>query len=169
MRFLFFWRRIEWGKPLEKSQEQEISIRAVSPNPTNPAMNLQSKQRGELAELAFMFKALSMGFGVAKPWGDSERYDFILSAGRVLLRVQIKSIWVTRRCSVKTSGNTCAPYTPEEIDFLVLFVIPQDLWYIIPAVVIGGRKGIYIRPSSPECAFKQYRDAWGLFGHPLSP
>jgi hypothetical protein len=33
------------------------------------------KQRGELAEMGFMFKAEGLGFGVAKPCGDSERYD----------------------------------------------------------------------------------------------
>ena len=37
-----------------------------------------TKRRGELAELAFLYKAASQGFGVAKPYGDSERYDFIL-------------------------------------------------------------------------------------------
>jgi hypothetical protein len=31
------------------------------------------KRKGEAAELAFMLKAVSLGFGVAKPWGDSER------------------------------------------------------------------------------------------------
>src|SRR2546425_646714 len=39
------------------------------------------KRRGERAELAFMLKASSLGFGIAKPWGDSERYDFILDSG----------------------------------------------------------------------------------------
>jgi hypothetical protein len=32
-----------------------------------------------------------MGIGVATPWGDSERYDFIIDAGGRLLKVQIKS------------------------------------------------------------------------------
>jgi hypothetical protein len=41
---------------------------------------LTTKRRGELAELAFTLKAASLGFGVAKPYGDSERYDFILDA-----------------------------------------------------------------------------------------
>ena len=36
------------------------------------------KQRGELAEMAFTYKAAGLGFGVAKPYGDSESYDFIL-------------------------------------------------------------------------------------------
>ena len=39
---------------------------------------LNTKRRGELSELAFAYKAASEGFGVAKPYGDSERFDFIL-------------------------------------------------------------------------------------------
>jgi hypothetical protein len=34
------------------------------------------KALGEAAEAAFLAKAASLGFGVAKTWGDSERYDF---------------------------------------------------------------------------------------------
>ena len=36
------------------------------------------KLQGELIELAFLHKAVSLGFAVAKPYGDSERYDFIV-------------------------------------------------------------------------------------------
>src|ERR1700724_4841864 len=57
---------------------------------------LNTKRRGELSELAFAHKAASLGFGVAKPLGDSERFDFILisrdwSEGDKLWRVQVKS------------------------------------------------------------------------------
>ena len=41
---------------------------------------LNTKRRGELAELTFVLKAASLGFGVARPYGDSERYDVILDA-----------------------------------------------------------------------------------------
>src|ERR1035437_9461899 len=34
-----------------------------------------SKQRGELAEMMFMVKAAKEGFGAAKPYDDSQRYD----------------------------------------------------------------------------------------------
>ena len=40
-----------------------------------------TKKRGELAELAFVYKAASMGFAVARPYGDSDRYDFIVQSG----------------------------------------------------------------------------------------
>ena len=54
------------------------------------------KRRGEAAEAAFLAKASGLGFGVAKPWGDSERYDFILDCGHGFWRVQVKS---TERCA----------------------------------------------------------------------
>ncbi len=41
---------------------------------------LNTKRRGELAELTFVLKAANLGFGVARPYGDSERYDVILDA-----------------------------------------------------------------------------------------
>src|SRR5271165_2100902 len=50
-----------------------------------------SKWAGEQAEAAFLNKAISLGLNVARPWGDSERYDFIVDSGRRLLRVQVKS------------------------------------------------------------------------------
>lgn len=52
---------------------------------------LWPKRGGEFSELAFFYKAASLGFGVANPWGDSEPYDFILDSGQRLWRVQLKS------------------------------------------------------------------------------
>jgi hypothetical protein len=52
---------------------------AVRPQPF--CKNEQNtKRRGELAELAFTLKAATLGFAVSKPYGDSERYDFIVDA-----------------------------------------------------------------------------------------
>ena len=39
-----------------------------------------SKWAGEQAEAAFLNKATSLGLNVARPWGDSERYDLIVDA-----------------------------------------------------------------------------------------
>jgi hypothetical protein len=51
------------------------------------ANKLDNKERGDLAEMVFLRKASNMGFGVAKPWADSERYDFVVRAGRLFWRV----------------------------------------------------------------------------------
>ena len=54
---------------------------APEPSQASAARREQTtKRRGELAELVFALKAASLGFGVSRPWGDSERYDFILDA-----------------------------------------------------------------------------------------
>ena len=78
------------------------------------------KRSGEAAEAAFLAKASSLGFAVAKPWGDSERYDFILDYGHGFLRVQVKSTQccAESRYHVKAAGWKDI-YTLEEIDFLV--------------------------------------------------
>ncbi|MGA8762259.1 MAG: hypothetical protein WB562_05150, partial [Candidatus Sulfotelmatobacter sp.] len=38
------------------------------------------KRMGEASQAAFLLKANTLGFGVAVPWGDSEKYDFIVWA-----------------------------------------------------------------------------------------
>ena len=63
------------------------------------------KRLGELAELAFMSKAASLGFGVAKPYGDSERFDFILSRDGHLWRVQVKSTRTAKRGVYEISAH----------------------------------------------------------------
>ena len=49
------------------------------------------KRRGEWVELLFMTVAAGLGFNVAKPWGDSARYDVIVENEGRFLRMQVKS------------------------------------------------------------------------------
>ena len=49
------------------------------PNPQTPYEREQTtKRRGEISELAFALAAARHGFGISRPYGDSERYDIIL-------------------------------------------------------------------------------------------
>lgn len=128
---------------------------------------LWAKRRGELSELAFFYKAASLGFGVAKPWGDSERYDFILDSGQRLWRVQVKSgsHHHNRRYGLHgmcgNRGQT--QYTSAEIDFLAGYLIPLDIWYIIPVDKIQNRWLLFFPYGGARCGhYEQYREAWGL-------
>ena len=47
---------------------------------------MTSKRIGEVSEAALALKARTMGFMVAKPWGDSELYDLILPATHLLAK-----------------------------------------------------------------------------------
>jgi len=121
------------------------------------AASLHIKRRGEVGELAFMRKAISLGFGVAKPWGDSDHYDFILNLGHLFWRIQVKWFWASSTYLVKSTGSNRKTYTSDEIDFLVAYINPEDLWY-----VLANRKAILMLPHSRNSQFERYRDAWGL-------
>ena len=130
-----------------------------------------TKKKGEAAELAFMLKAVSLGFGVAKPWGDSERYDFILDSGTRSSRVQVKSTSAMQYGSYcvnaqrHANGNAIA-YRTGEIDFLIAQIVPEDCWYVIPLEAILPRKSLRIYPEKdPRVGeYGKYREAWHLIG-----
>jgi hypothetical protein len=66
-------------RPSVAPQARPKQARPEKPIPQTPRQReLSTKRRGELAELAFVLKAANQGLGVSRPYGDSERYDFIL-------------------------------------------------------------------------------------------
>jgi hypothetical protein len=142
-----------------------ITIHAVA-TPTR-------KRRGEAAEAAFLARATHLGFTVLIPWGDSNRYDSVVELDRGFLRVQVKSAtgYAEHRYRVKTTGASGQVYTSKEIDFFVAYVVPENLWYIIPIQAIGKRKGIRFYPTTrrqSRALYEKYREAWCLLDSCLS-
>lgn len=136
---------------------------------TNQRHAQPPKRRGELAELAFMQKAIALGFGVAKPWGDSDRYDFILDAGNRLWRAQVRSTaWERSGCyAVHTYvyvKRQMIPLTAQEIDVVIAYIVPLNLWYVVPVEAFHGRKNLWFYPhgSKKGSRFEIYREAWQL-------
>jgi hypothetical protein len=130
------------------------------------AAKLNTKRLGEVAEMAFMRKAATMGFSVAKPWADGERYDFVLRAGKIFWRVQVKSVRSKppggNHYRVALVNSLQIPYTAEEIDFVVAYIFPEDTWYVFPVSVVADRTGVCISPKSARSAYEKYREAWNL-------
>jgi len=122
------------------------------------------KLRGEWAEARFMACAAEHGFNVSKPWGDTSRYDFAIELKGRFLRVQVKStICKNDRyyiCSFRTVGK---PYREEQIDFFAVYVVPEDLWYILPAKVVIRIKGnLLLAPDRHQHKYERYRESWHL-------
>ena len=135
---------------------------------TNQRQARPPKRRGELAELAFMHKAASLGFGVAKPWGDSERYDFILDSGERLWRVQVRSTEYQshRGYAVHTYvyvKRQMIALTAAEIDAIIAYIVPLDLWYVVP-IEFAPCKNLWFYPhgSKKGSRFEEFREAWSL-------
>lgn len=124
------------------------------------------KQRGEWAEICFMLRAAEEGFRVTKPWGDSARYDFAVESNGRFLRVQVKSSIARTpfgyRCWIQPA-RASGPYTAEQVDFFACYVIPKDLWYILPAEIALRLRGtIVLAPHGQGKKYMQYREAWHL-------
>jgi PD-(D/E)XK endonuclease len=103
---------------------------------------------------------------VAKPWGDSDRFDFIITCRQLLWRVQIKSAWAGPPYRIKTSGVRNIAYTAGDIDFIVAYIIPVDLWYVVPIADLASRKGLSLSPYSVNSKTEKYCEAWSLFRPP---
>ncbi|MGA9390442.1 MAG: group I intron-associated PD-(D/E)XK endonuclease [Candidatus Sulfotelmatobacter sp.] len=140
-------------------QERPLNIHAEGRCP---------RQRcGEAAEAAFVARAKFLGFSVLIPWGNSDRYDSAVDSGHGLLRIQVKSASSVRDSGyrVKTTGSDGHVYTIVDIDFLAGYVVPENIWYIIPVEALGKRECIYFYPHTRrglKPAFEKYREAWCL-------
>jgi len=128
-----------------------------------------TKKRGELAELAFVYKAASLGFGVARPYGDSDRFDFIVFSKERFWKVQVKSSSAMQYGAYlvnaqRNANGKAIPYTPDEIDFLVAHIVPEDGWLVIPVQAFTPRKSIRVYPKGDTRVgrYEKYREAWWL-------
>lgn len=127
-----------------------------------------SKRSGEISEAAFLHKAISMGFRVTKPWGDSERYDFVLDSGKRLWRVQIKCTATLHAGGYHIQpihyvyGERKLVYTEDEIDVLAAHIVPLNVWYVVPvqALAQGASLRLYPEGGCERARFEKYREAW---------
>ena len=109
---------------------------------------------------------------VSKPWGDCSSYDVGVESNSRVLRVQVKSTTCRTGsgylCQFKPNYFT-EPYKLSQIDFFAAYVIPQDVWYVIPArILISGirKEAIMLHPMRPlrknRYRYERFREAWKL-------
>jgi hypothetical protein len=120
------------------------------------------KRRGEWAELRFMARASEHGLGINKPWGDSSRYDFIVEHAGKFLRVQVKST-TQRRDNSYICNLHSKVYTNSQVDFIAVYIIPKNVWFIFPIDVIFKRtRYLTLSPHMKVSKNGPYQEAWHL-------
>jgi len=133
------------------------------------------KRLGEISQAAFLLRAEMMGFGLSLPWGDSERYDFVVlgNDGRAL-RVQVKGTGRLHRRGYEvqpvrsTRGRGKKRYTKKDIDVLAAHVQPVDAWYLIPIEEVGRAKSLRFYPDieARRPMWEEWREQWKVLGEP---
>jgi len=115
-----------------------------------------------------MARAAKEGLRLAKPWGDSSRYDVVVETGGRFVRVQVKST-ANRQpnggyvCGVHPSQGS-ALYGEGDFDFLAAYIIPLDIWFIIPVrpIVHPKRNSITLLVGELTNGWSAYKEAWDL-------
>jgi hypothetical protein len=126
-----------------------------------------SKRCGEAIEAAFLAVVCKLRIPVCKPWGDSERYDFVVDWGKGFWRVQVKS---ATYCSGPrsggmyhaTAGHNGETFTRKDMDFVVVHIVPLNMWYVVPIEIAEGLAALWFNPRSNGARFERYREAWCL-------
>jgi hypothetical protein len=129
------------------------------------------KERGEWVELCFMAQAVQHGFKVLKPWGDCGAYDVGVDHGPNFLRVQVKSTTVRTGtgylCQFNPNYHKKQDYTLQQIDLFAAYLVPVNVWYLIPAAVLLGperKHAVMLFPMEPlkkdRYKYEAYKEAW---------
>ena len=116
-----------------------------------------------------------LGFKVALPWGDSERYDFVvwMKEGGPVYRVQVKGTGRLHRRGYEVQpvhsmrGGRKKRYTAKEIDVVAAHVQPVDVWYLLPINKVGRARSLRFYPDikSRRPMWEEYREAWEVLGY----
>lgn len=125
-----------------------------------------SAERGEWAEIRFVARAVEQGLRVSKPWGNSAPYDLMVERDGLAYRVQVKS--TIHRVGPGSYGCRLPSdkrmlVLLKEVDFIAAYVIPADIWYIIPVATVRQQKGsISLSPWKRGAKFDRYLESWFL-------
>ena len=142
----------------DEQQQESIDLQAVAEDNT--------KRMGEAVEAAFLAKVCHLRIPVCKPWGDSERYDFVVDWGKGFWSVQVKGGACLERGRYKVGpGGSGKPFSKDDMDFVV---VHEEVWYIVPIEIAEGLSTLWFNPRSARARFEKYREAWCLLDCPRS-
>ena len=141
-------RKAKAASPRRTRASRESSARKAA-----QARGLGITRRGDLGEVAFVHKAMSLGYVVAKPYGQMHRYDFMVEGGNKLWRVQVKTSTCMRDgryqlCVQRITHRRTVAYKKSELDFVVAYLMPAK--HLVHPANKRGRGTQKLSPRSPR-------------------
>ena len=116
---------------------------------------MNTKYKGNVTELECMLAFMKLGYNILTPYGDCERYDFVVEINNKFYKIQSKTSssddngasfkFSCRSCSRKNGVIVHHIYTKEEIDYFITIFNGQV--YLIPVEECGGDKKLRLQPA----------------------
>lgn len=119
---------------------------------------MNSKYKGNITELECMLAFMKLGYNVLTPYGDCERYDFVVDKDNKFYKIQSKTSssddegasfrFSCRSCNRKNGAIIHRAYTKEEIDYFITNF--NGIIYLIPVEECGSDKTLRLKPTKNE-------------------
>lgn len=116
---------------------------------------MNSKHKGNITELECMLAFIKLGYNVLIPYGDCERYDFVVDKEGKLYKIQSKTSssdnngksfkFSCRTCNRKDGNIVHHIYTKEEIDYFITTF--NGKVYLVPVEECGSDKRLRLEPT----------------------
>lgn len=123
-------------------------------------MNIQ----GFLGEHRFIEEATLNDLDVSKPVMTNLMFDLIsTNRSNVHYKIQVKSCSLIHEngcCKIKTSTRGYN-YRSTDVDFFAIYIIPLDVWYIIPHEHVPCKLSTFY-PSEEKCKYHKWKNRWDL-------
>lgn len=116
---------------------------------------MNSKYKGNITEFQCMLAFMKLGYNVLTPYGDCERYDFVVDVNGKFIKIQSKTAsseddgasfhFSCRSCNRKNGKIIHHKYTKNEIDYFATTF--NNKVYLIPVEECGADKRLRILPT----------------------
>lgn len=137
---------------------------------------MDTKMKGDIAEIDVQSKALKLGWEVLVPIGDRLPYDLVVVVNNKFVKLQVKSAWLSEKEGVylidvrrtKTNRRVMKrkKYTEDDFDFAIIYIQDLNVFYVMPIKIFNSFAGAITlhekvsRQRKPKS--HEYKEAWDL-------
>jgi len=123
-------------------------------NPSLVSIFMNTKAKGEISEAIILSKLISAGYPTSIPFGNNQRYDFVIEKDNSFLRIQCKTATkrkgtlVFKACSTNGFTGKNKSYRGEADIFLV-YSPSEEKVYWVPVNEVG-KNCVTLRLKEPK-------------------
>lgn len=98
---------------------------------------MNTKQIGNIAEIAFIYECVKRNNIVSIPYGDNARYDFIIEHNNKLIKIQVKHMknhkdFYIFSCKSQNWNKGPIKNYKNDVDYIFGYCKDDNIWVLVP-------------------------------------